>query len=319
MRSIIQGSETTAAARIGLGGLPLGGHYGSIEKREVVRTIRSALEEGVTFFDTSPTYGDGLAERLLVEALGSDRDNVVIATKTAASSDTFTDLRQANDPATIRRRAEESLRRLRRDHIDLYQICGTDPHTPIAETMDAMEELRSAGVIRFIGFCTSKTAILREALKHGRIDVVQLSYNALDRSIEADVLPFCRAARIEIHACEPFCCGLLLGSLHKNSSFDESDRRIEDTRFRGEQFRHSIETVNRLRSFAYQEGLTLLQLALGWVLQDPLIKTAICGAKNHRQIRETVAAGNVDLTPEQIIEIDQIIGEEKFRRASAIL
>ena len=306
-------------SRIGLGGLPFGGHYGPVERGEVVRTIRAAVEEGVTFFDTSPTYGDGLAERLLAEALGSDRDNVVIATKAAASSDIFANLRQANDPATIRRRAEESLKRLGRDHIDLYQICGTDPHTPIAKTMEAMEELRSAGIIRFIGFCTSKTVILREALKHGRVDAVQLSFNALDRSIEGDVLPFCRAACIKIHACEPFCCSLLLGSLHKNSSFDEADRRIEDKRFRGEQFRHSIETVNRLRAFAYQEGLTLLQLALGWVLQDPLIKIAICGAKNHHQIRETVAAGNVNLTPEQIIEIDQIVGEEKFQGVSAIV
>jgi aryl-alcohol dehydrogenase-like predicted oxidoreductase len=319
MKSINQENESAAASRIGLGGLPFGGHYGQQEKVDVISTIYAALDEGVTFFDTSPSYGDGLAESLLADALGSDRDNVIIATKAVASGSIFTNLRQANDPATIKRRAEESLKRLGRDHIDLYQIYGTDPRTPLGKTMEAMEELRSAGKIRFIGFCTTNTVILREALKHGRVDALQLPYNAIDRSIEGDVLPFCRAARIEIHACEPFCCGLLLGSLHKNSSFDAADRRIEDNRFRGEQFRHSIETVNRLRSFAYQEGLTLLQLALGWVLQDPLVKIAICGAKNHHQIREIVAAGNVNLTPEQIIEIDQIVGEEKFQGVSAIV
>jgi myo-inositol catabolism protein IolS len=312
MKSINQDNETSAASRIGLGGLPFGGHYGQLEKVDVISTIYAALDEGVTFFDTSPSYGDGLAETLLADSLGSDRDKVIIATKAAAAGSFPTTLRQANDPATIRRRAEESLTRLGRDYIDLYHICGTDPHSPIGKTMEAMMELRNAGKIRFIGFYAANTTILREALKHGRIDAVQLPYNAIDRSIRADMLRFCRATRIEIHACEPLCCGLLPGLLHQNSIFDEEDCRVEDERFRGELYRLNIETVNRLRAFAYQEGLTLLQLALGWVLQNPLVKVAICGAKSPQQIRQIVASKNVNLTPEQIIEIDQIVGEQKL-------
>jgi aryl-alcohol dehydrogenase-like predicted oxidoreductase len=318
MKPINQKNETSDASRIGLGGLPFGGHYGQIEIVDVISTIYAALDEGITFFDTSPRYGDGLAESLLADCLGSDRDKVIIATKAAAAGSFATNLRQSNDPTTIRRRAEESLTRLDRDYIDLYQICGADPHTPVGKTMEAMEELRSAGKIRFIGFCAANTTTLREALKHGRIDAVQLPYNAIDPSIRADILRFCRAAHIEIHACEPLCCGLLLGSLHQNSIFDEGDRRVEDKRFRGELYRRNIETVNRLRAFAYQEGLTLLQLALGWVLQNPLVKVAVCGAKNPQQIRQIVASENVNLTPEQIIEIHQIVGEQELEGAGVI-
>jgi aryl-alcohol dehydrogenase-like predicted oxidoreductase len=308
------GETKDAIGRIGFGGLALGGHYGPIEKSEAIRTIRTAVEAGITFFDASPTYGGGLAEQILGAALGSERDSVQIATKVGTGRDVSFTLLRNNDRTTIIKRIEESLKRLRRDYIDLYQIYGPDPHTPLHETMETLEELRQAGKVRLIGFCSPDTSTLREALKHGRVNAVQVPYNILNRTIDAEVLPFCRAARIHLHACEPYLCGLLCGGLHKNSVFDTDDRRATDRRFRGEQFRSNIEIVNRLRAYAYQEELTLLQLSLGWTLQNPSIARAICGATRPEQVVETVAAAQTQLTPEQIIAVDQIVGEDKYQQ-----
>jgi aryl-alcohol dehydrogenase-like predicted oxidoreductase len=247
---------------------------------------------------------------------------MVIATKNATGLESsFTALpagRQAwrkTDRLTIARMVEESLKRLRRSQIDLFCVYGPDPRTSLRETMAGLEELRHAGKIRGIGFCTTDIDVLREALQYGRLDAVLAPYNILNRSIETELAPFCRATRISILACEPFCRGLLLGKMHKNSVFDLNDLRVEDKRFRGARFRGNIEIVNRLRSLAYQEGLSLMQLALGWVLQNAAVSVAICGAKSPAQIEEAIAAASTQLTPEHINAIDQIVGADVLQHA----
>ncbi|MEK9136574.1 MAG: aldo/keto reductase, partial [Bacteroidota bacterium] len=294
---------------------PFGGHYGQVGRFECVRTVHAAVEGGITFFDTSPSYGGGIAEEILVEALGSEIDKVVIATKIGAGIDSAGHFWSLNNRANTLRQVEQSLMRLHREQVDIYFIPGDDPTTPIGETVTTMEELRSRGRIRFIGYCTSNGDLLREAMKHGRIDVVQAPYNMLCRQIESQLLPFCRAANIPIIACEPLCRGLLTGKLHRNSSFDFDDMRVEDRRFRGEQFRRNIESVNRLRTLAEQEGLSLVQLAIGWALQNPAVSAVICGARSKLQIRQSIIASAVALTPEQVMAIDQIVGTDVLQQA----
>lgn len=303
------GRSNLHVSRIGVGGLAFGGHYGDIDRREIIRTVRAAVEKGATFFDTSPTYGNGIAETFLGEALGSDRNDVVIATKNGTGIDSSLTVWRRLDRETIMQQVEQSLRRLRREYIDFYFVYGPDPRAPLGETMEALEEMRHAGKIRSIGFCTTEADVVREALQYGHPEAVLAPYNILNRAIEEDLLPFCRATSIGILACEPFCRGLLLGRLHKNSVFDLTDLRVEDKRFRGEQFRQNIEIVNRLRSLAYQEGLTMMQLALGWSLQNASVKVAVCGAKSATHIEEAITAVAIELTPEQILAIDQIVGE----------
>ena len=308
MHTVILGKTGLTISRIGLGGLAFGGHLGDITRHEAIRTIQAALEGGVTVFDSSPAYGAGIAEEILGEALGYDRDKVTISTKIGAGIDSRGQFWCLNNRPNILRQVDGSLRRLRRDVIDIYCIPGEDPSTPLEETVGAMEELRTRGKIRFIGYCTSSTHRLREALKHGTIDVVQTSYNILDRTIAAQLIPFCRATHIPIISCEPYSRGLLTGMLNKHSSFDVDDIRIEDKRFRGEQYRQHIENVNRLRSIAEQEGLSLIQLSLGWILQNPIIAAAVCGAKSRLQIRQSILASDIVLTPETVIAVDQIVG-----------
>ncbi len=310
MQTVTLGKSNLTISRIGLGGLAFGGHLGDITRTEVFRTIQAALEGGITLFDSSPAYGAGMAEEILGEALGYDRNRVVIATKIGAGIDSSGQFWCLNNRPNILRQVDGSLKRLRREYIDIYYIPGNDPTTPLAETVEAMEELRTRGKIKLIGFCTSSVDTLREALKHGHIDVVQTTYNILNRSIATEFVSFCRATHIPIIACEPFCRGLLTGALHKHSSFDADDLRIEDKRFRGERFRRHIENVNRLRAIAEQEGLSLIQLALGWIVQNPMISSVTCGAKNRLQIRQSILALNTELTPETVIAVDQIIGAE---------
>lgn len=301
---------------IGLGGLQFGGHFGPVSKFEVIRIVEAALDGGISLFDTSPAYGGGLAEELLGDALRYVSQNVVIATKIGAGIDSAGRFWALNSRSNILRQIDGSLTRLRREQIDIYFIPGNDPTTDIGETMSTMEELRTRGRIRFIGYCTTRADHLRAALKSGRVDVVQAPYNILNRAIEPELIPFCRAAHIPIVACEPYCRGLLTGALHKHSSFDTDDLRIEDRRFRGERYRNNIELVNRLRAFAEQEGLSLVQLAVGWIRQNPMIASVLCGAKNRLHIRQSIIASGIELTPEQIMVIDQIVGTDVLQQTS---
>jgi aryl-alcohol dehydrogenase-like predicted oxidoreductase len=315
MQTLTLGKTNLSISNVGLGGLPFGGLLGRVSKFETLRTIEAAVEGGITLFDTSPAYGGGVAEELLGEAVRPVSDKVVIATKIGAGIDSTGHFWCLNNRPNILRQVDGSLRRLQREHIDIYFIPGDDPTTPIGETVEAMEELRGRQKIHFIGYCTADTDCLREAMKHGRIDVVQTPYNIFDRSIATELIPFCRATQIPIIACEPFCRGLLTGALHKHSSFDSDDLRIEDKRFRGEQYRNNIENVNRLRTIAEQEGLSLIQLAVGWILQNPMISSVLCGAKTRLQIRQSIIASGTEMKPDTVIAIDQVIGEDVRQRS----
>ncbi len=308
------GKTAQEVSRIGLGGLAFGGHYGSIEKIDIIRTIHAAIDLGVTYFDTSPTYGDGKAELLLAEALGSHLDRVFIASKIGAGIISDLGIWRSNDRATIIKRVEGTLQRLGRDHIDLYEIYGPDPHTPVSETLETLLELRAEGKIRYIGTCDTDIPRLRECLRYGRVEAVQASYNLLNRSIEEELIPFCRATGMAIVACEPFLCGLLHGELHKNSVFDMTDLRVRDRRFRGERYRNNVETVNRLRRVAEQEGLTLSQLALGWMIQNSAIQVVLCGARSPQQIRQIVASAGTPIAPDASLWVDQTIGMKMFEQ-----
>ncbi|MFN0157532.1 MAG: aldo/keto reductase [Bacteroidota bacterium] len=306
------GRTNQVVSRLGLGTMAFGGLYGPMPKIDVVRTVHAAIDLGITFFDTSPTYGDGRAEELLAEALGNHIDRVFIATKNGTGSVSDLNIWRSNDRESIIKRVEGSLRRLKRDHIDLYMIYGPDPHTPVKETMETLVELRQAGKIRFIGTCEADTARLRDELRYGRIEAVEAPYNVMNRMIENEVLPFCRAAGISVIASEPFLCGLLHGELHRNSVFDITDHRVLDKRFRGQRYRDNVEAVNRLRKIAEQQGVSLTQLALGWVLRNETVSVAVCGAKSAQQIRHIATNERLNIVDDQLFFIDQSVGERTF-------
>ncbi len=314
MEYITLGRSQREVSRIGLGGMAFGNLYGPMEKINVLRTVHQAIDLGITYFDSSPSYGEGRAEELLGEALGAHLDRVFVASKTWADNPAQPDALRTYDRDAIERRLDGTLRRLRRDWIDLYSLYGHDPYTPMSITMEAMQELRDKEKIKYIGTCETEPGHLRSTVRYGKLDAVENTYNIFNRSLEHGVIPFARATRMTLLVGEPFCCGLLHGHLRRHSSFDEGDKRILDRRFRGDRYRTNVEVVNRLRTFAEQEGMTMTQLSLGWLLQNPAVGVVICGAKSPKQIRETVAASSARLSPDQMATVDQIVGNVLYEQ-----
>jgi aryl-alcohol dehydrogenase-like predicted oxidoreductase len=295
--------------------MAFGGQYGPLEHARAVDVVHEALDAGVTSFDTAPTYGKGLAEELLARALGSYTEQVSISTRLSNPTDALHAPHRKNDKESILRCLEGSLHRLHRNRVELYFIEGHDPATPLGDTITAMEQLREVGLIRGIGLFASTMALLRKALRYGRIEAVMVPYNILNRPMDPEFLPACKEAGVTVYAAEPLCRGLLSGTLHRNSVFEPGDVRIDDRRFKGDRFRKNIDLVRDLRRYAAQEGLTMLELTLGWVLQHPSINVAVCGTKNPRHLREILAASEKRLTLEQILQMDFIVGDDKHQQA----
>lgn len=288
---------------LGLGCLQLGGHgWGKISEKEMVKTVRKAIDSGITLFDTAPVYGLGHSEEVLGKALGTERKNIILATKVGFSwkkDDTFEGFID-NSPANISKEIDMSLKRLRTDYIDLYQIHWPDPNTPIEDTLFALKKLKQSGKIRCIGCCNFSLKLLKEAVKYDEIRTIQIPYNLIDRKFEGDLLPFCRDTNITVLAYSPIARGFLSGKYDKDTTFslDDHRSRSEDEYFKGEAFAKNSRILEKIRLIARKLDKTPSQIALRWILENPCITTAIFGAKNTAQVEENVEASDFELSQE---------------------
>ena len=288
-----------------------------IDQSEATEVVRTALEKGITFFDTADRYGygdhpfsgPGRSEEFLGTALGSNRNEVVVATKFG--------LPMSEDPADagggrawIPRACEHSLRRLGTDYIDLYMIHFPDPATPIEETLGALTELVVAGKVREIG-CSNFTAeLLREAETTSRekgltrFVTVQNEYSLLRREAEEDVLPFCAESGIAFLPYFPLASGLLTGRYSKNQPPPPDSRLAAWTpREHFALTEETLDRVERLSNFATARGRTVLELAFAWLLSNPLVSSVIAGATSPEQVRSNAAASQWILTPTERAEV----------------
>ena len=292
-------------SRLGLGCLQLGGHgWGKVSEPEMVKAVHSAIDSGITFFDSAPIYGLGHSEEMLGRILGPKRKTVVITTKAGLvweKDETFQKFTDSS-PANIEREIDASLKRLKTDYIDVYQIHWPDPDTPIQDTLPAIEKLKKAGKIRAIGLCNFSLTQLKEALKCCRIASMQLPYNLIDRKIEQDLLPFCRENSVAVIAYSPIARGLLGGKYDMTTKFATDDHRArnEDEYFGNENLSRNLKSVDRIRLIARKLGKTPAQVALRWVMENPDITTAIFGAKTVAQLEENVEAMDFALSPEDM-------------------
>lgn len=272
-------------------------------------TLQAAFDAGVNFFDTAYCYGyHGESERLIARALGPRRRDVVIASKCGIHWGP--DRKQHRDarPETIRRQCEESLRRLQTDVIDLYYLHAPDPATPLEESAAALRRLQESGKVRAVGVSNFENPEQYEAF-HAVCPIAadQPHYNLLQREIEAERLPWCRAHQVSVIVYWPLMKGFLAGKLRREHVWDPRDGRQKYPLFQGEQWRKNHDFLDALRPIADEAGLTLAQLAVVWVLQQPGITSALCGAKRPEQIRETAQAMERQLSPEQLARIAQAI------------
>jgi aryl-alcohol dehydrogenase-like predicted oxidoreductase len=294
-----------ALSCLGLGGWQLGGHgWGKVSEREMIKAVHKAIDVGITLFDTAPIYGLGRSEEMLGKSLGAKRKNTIIATKVGLvweNSKTFEKFADSS-PTTIAREVDISLKRLKTDYIDLYQIHWPDPKTPIEDTLLAMDKLKQLGKIRCIGCCNFPLVLLAESIKYCEIKTVQIPYSLIDRKVEDDLLPFCRQNNIAVLVYSPIGRGLLTGKYDRNTKFEPDDHRSrgKDEYFKGNTFLENLEIVERIKLVAGKLNRTPAQVALRWVLENPYVTTILFGAKDTTQVEENVISSDFTLSKEDI-------------------
>ena len=299
-------------SRIALGTWAIGGWmWGGSNESDAINAIHAALDRGINLIDTAPAYGFGRSEEIVGKALalGGRRKRAFIATKVGLDWKDGKVFRNARK-ARIIEEAENSLRRLQTDVIDLYQVHWPDPNTPIAEVADAMSELHRAGKIGAIGVSNFSPAQMDEFRKFAPLHAAQPPYNMFERAIEQDVLPYCRDRNIALLAYGSLCRGLLSGSMTKSSRFTGDDLRKDDPKFIAPRFEQYLAAVARLDRFADERfGRHVIHLAVRWVLDRGDMNIALWGARRADQLAPIadVIGWRIDRTA--MAEIDLILQE----------
>jgi aryl-alcohol dehydrogenase-like predicted oxidoreductase len=296
---------TLAVSVVGLGCNNFGGR---LDADATAQVVHAALDAGINFFDTADIYGGTKSEEFLGRALAGRRSEAVIATKFGGKID---EARKGARPEYVRQAAEDSLRRLGIDCIDLYQLHMPDPEVPIADTLGAMNELVRAGKVHEIGCSNFSVEQLREAeagVPPGgkRFASVQNHYSLFHRDPERDVLPECERLGLAFLPYFPLANGLLTGKYRKGQPPPEGTR-LAGGRFGDWLTEENLDRVERLIQFAESRGHTILELAFAWLLARPAVASVIAGATRPEQVRANVAAAGWTLTGDDLAQIDAIV------------
>jgi aryl-alcohol dehydrogenase-like predicted oxidoreductase len=308
MKYTTLGKTHLTVSRIAFGTWQLGGDWGSTDADGAANAIRTAADNGVTFFDTAQAYGFGASEALLAKGLqGLPREDFVLATKGGLRKEGDGVVRDASATAIIDG-VESSLRSLRTDYIDLYQVHWPDPATPFEETADALAKLIASGKIRHVGVSNFDVAQIEEFSESLPVETLQPPYHLLHRTIEAEILPYTRAHNIGVLVYGPLAHGMLGGGLKADTTFATDDWRSKSADFKGQVYLHNLERINELAAFARGElGITIGQLAVAWTLANPAVQVAIVGTRNPDHVDEALAAADVTLSPDTLARIEEIV------------
>ncbi|MDQ6600441.1 aldo/keto reductase [Bacillus salipaludis] len=303
------GRSDLVVTPIGLGTNAVGGHnlYPNLDEQMGKELVRAALRHDVDFLDTAFIYGPKRSEELIGEVVKESgmRGKVVLATK-AAHRFIGNGVVMDNSPAFLKQSVEEALRRLQTDYIDLFYIHFPDNKTPKYEAVGALKELKDQGKIRAIGVSNFTLNQLKEANQDGYVDVFQGGYNLLDRGAEKDVLPYTAENQISFVPFFPLASGLLAGKYTNDTKFGPKDLRSDMPHFQGEAFKQNLEKVERLRKMAEAKGAEVAHIVLAWYLTRGSIDVVIPGAKNPEQVLNNLNTLNVELSMNEIEEIDWI-------------
>ena len=303
---------TIRASRIALGTWAIGGWmWGGSDEREAIKTIHAALDGGINLIDTAPVYGFGHSEKIVGKALAMDgrRERALIATKAGLNWKDGKPFRDARKMRIIGE-VDMSLRRLRTDVIDLYQIHWPDPQTPIAEVAEAMATLHKAGKIRAIGVSNFSPAQMEEFRKVAPLHTAQPPYNLFERAIDQDVLPYCRERDIAVLAYGSLCRGLLSGRMSPTTEFAGDDLRKSDPKFLAPRFGQYLAAVEQLDRIAKDRfGRRVIHLAVRWVLDRYKMNIALWGARRADQLSPIAATMGWHLDAQTMAEIDGILDQ----------
>lgn len=296
------GNSGLEVSALGLGCMSMSSGYGPAgNKQEMIALIRTAVERGVTFFDTAEVYGPFTNEELVGEALAPFRDQVVIATKFGFKLDSDgVDSR----PEHIREVAEASLRRLRIETIDLFYQHRVDPNVPIEDVAGTIKDLIQEGKVKYFGLSEAGVQTIRRAHAVQSVTALQSEYSLWTRHTEVEVLPVLDELGIGFVPFSPLGRGFLTGKMDENTTFDSSDFRNKLPRFTPEARKANQALVDLIGKVAERKGGTPAQIALAWLLAQKSWIVPIPGTTKLSRLAENIGAVNIELTPDDLQEIE---------------
>jgi aryl-alcohol dehydrogenase-like predicted oxidoreductase len=294
-------------SRVALGTWAMGGWmWGGSDQREAIATIHAALNQGINLIDTAPVYGFGASEEIVGAALDGVRAQTVIATKTGLEWRDGKIYRNATGERILRK-IDESLRRLRTDYIDIYQVHWPDPLVPVEETAEAMRSLYEQGKIRAIGVSNFSVAQIERFRKVAPLHVLQPPYNLFERGIEAEILPYCQANGIATLGYGALCRGLLSGRMRPDTVFHGDDLRGVDPKFQPPRFAQYLEAVRQLDELAQRRfHRHVIQLAVRWML-DKGISVALWGGRHPNQLEAALEVAGWSLSAADRVLVERIV------------
>ncbi|UZR94252.1 aldo/keto reductase [Chondrinema litorale] len=310
------GNTDIEISAIAFGAWAIGGWmWGGNDKKDSIAAINQSLDLGITTIDTAPIYGMGTSEDIVGEALEGKRDKVKILTKYGMRWDDnkgdFAFDSQMNDGTPVKiykyagkesviKECEDSLKRLKTDYIDLYQIHWNDSTTPIHETMEAVAKLKQDGKILAAGVCNYTAKWVAEADEVLEIVSNQVPYSMVLRDIEKEVVPQVLEKNKSILAYSPLQRGLLTGKITPGYKFGEGDHRAGSSYFKDENVVKVNAFLDKIKPIADDKGLTLAQLVIRWTIDQPGVTCALVGARNEKQVKENAAAAEASISEEEM-------------------
>ena len=309
------GQTGIEVSAIGVGCWEIGGGYGSIEEQEFTSAVHTALDLGITCFDTAEAYGFGASERSLAKALGDRRKDAVVVTKFGIGYKEAPNYRDSSRERVMVS-IEKSLKNLNTDYVDVYMVHWPDLNTPLDETMRALDDIVQQGKARAIGISNFRRAQIETSMTTRRVDVAQYCWNMFDRRMDQEILPYCRENNMGVMAYGSLAYGLLTGTFRADMTFDEGDWRARQGRMGGinlfqtmfgpDHFPNNIKAVEELKGLAASYNKSLPQFALRWTLSHPAVSTALVGCRKAAEVEDNVGALEWDIRPEDFAEIGAI-------------
>lgn len=299
--------------------------WGGTEHNDSIHAIQSAYDLGMTSIDTAPIYGQGYSEEIVGKAIKDlPRDKVQILTKYGMRWDSNQgefyfhsknnqgqdiDIYKLASKESIIKECEDSLRRLKTDYIDLYQIHWPDTTTPIEESMEAVNQLIKDGKVRYAGVCNYNAQLLDEARKYSNVISDQVPFSMVKRDIESDVVPYVVDHQLSILAYSPLERGLLTGKITEDYTFNDGDHRAGNPYFSAESIKETNVMLNKIKPIAQDKGITLAQLVLKWTIEQAGITVALAGARTPEQSTQNAKAAEVNLSTEELTYMNKAVNE----------
>ncbi len=315
------GNSDLHITAIGFGAWAIGGgdwefSWGAQDDKDSIEAIHRALDLGINWIDTAAVYGLGHSEEVVAKALESRDKKPYVFTKCSMVWDKDEPgknkkIGHSLKKDSIRRELEDSLRRLKMDAVDLYQIHWPDPESDIEEGWETMEQLKKEGKARWVGVSNFSVAQMERIAKVAPITSLQPPYSMLNRKVEAEILPYCEKHNIGVINYSPMVSGLLTGAMTREriAKMPADDWRRKNARFQEPQITRNLELVELLREIGKPHGRSPGEVAIAWTLRLPAVTAAIVGGRSAKQVEGVIGAATFRLKPEEIARIEKFLSE----------